>query len=180
MRFALVLGLCVVLLTACNSGDENGGPPEPEPPISIESFTVTGTSALRNGAVPIETQVNQGRFTVNFTLSDDNSNYTARIAVSTDTDFATDSVTDPIIVGGCGKTSVVDSCHRSVTFNCTYRLDNANYVTTCVDALGLSTPRNLTSFFRDRPYPANAYILVRACDAFLTSCPTKSVLAFFN
>jgi hypothetical protein len=176
MRFALVLGVCVILLTACNGGGDGEVPP----PILIESFTVEGTSAPRNGAVPIETRVNRGRFTLRFTLAEDNDNYTASIAVSTDTEFDPDDFTDPIIARGCGKISITDGCTPDVTFHCTYTLDNANYVTTCVDDAGLSTSRDLTAFFSGRSYPTNAYLLVRACNALFTRCDTKRVLAFFN
>lgn len=167
---AILLGL----LTACGSGGGSGGGSSqqsafnPGAPVTLNSFTVTGTSAAVNGVAPISPGVNSGQFSFDWNITG-NASFTTSVVVSADNVY--DEGSDIGIAGGCGKTSIVDSCHVSTTINCTF--NNSN-IMTCNDPGGGTFPaRDLTTFLSSG-VPKSAYLVIRACDALMTSCPTMS------
>lgn len=175
LRLAIAAA-ATLALGACGSGSAPGGsgsvPLDPTAPVDIQSFAVTGTSAAVNGVVPINPGVNSGRFTLAWQVSD-NPNYTARVYASNDAVF---DAADYEIAGSCGKLHPADSCHGSVTVNCA--INNSNVVT-CTDAGGVSTTRNLTTFFASG-LPKRAYLVLRVCNAFLTQCRQAPVAVEFQ
>lgn len=182
MRVAPVLVFCLGTLVACggSGGDGGGGQSsDPNAPVPINSYTITGTSAPVNNVVQIETQVNEGKFTVNLAVppSTLHSYYWARIAVSADQSFV--EADDLQLVQGCGKTSIVDSCRANVTWNCTYSLENTSYVVRCVDPANNTYTAHLTHFFGGA-YPVSTNIVANVCNGLFSACNTSSIAVLFN
>jgi len=172
----LALIFTALFLVACGGGGGGGGAPggvapppgsNPSDPVTINSFTVVGTSPSIAGVAPISPAINSGRFTINWNVVG-NSNYIVNVALSADNVYDN---ADLFIGSGCGKVSVSDGCRINGTLTCTF--SNAN-VMACSDAITTYAPQLLTTFLSGG-VPKNAYIVVRACNAVFTSCPTSVV-----
>ncbi len=168
---ALPLTLAAVVAACGGSGGGSNGTAsstsDPNAPVTIQGYTVTGTSATVNGVAPINPGVNGGQFATSWTVTG-NSIYTVRIAVSTDATYDGNDI--EIVTGGCGKASVLDNCHGSGTVSCTF--NNSN-VMTCADQVGAFPSRDLSTFLGGG-IPMNAYLVIKACNPMLTSCPTSA------
>lgn len=171
IRYSHTLPLMLAAIIAgCGGGGGGGAAPstsDPNAPVTIQSYFVTGTSATVNGVAPINPGVNGGQFSATWTVTG-NSIYTVRIAVSTDTTHDGNDV--EIVTGGCGKASVLDNCHASGTVTCTF--NNSN-VMACADQVDTFPSRDLSTFLSGG-IPMNAYLVIKACNPMLTSCPTTA------
>jgi hypothetical protein len=166
--FRILTLAMTAVVTACGGGSSSPSVSNPNDPVTIQSYTVTGTSAAVNGVAPINPGVNNGQFSAIWTVTG-NTIYTVRIAVSTDTIYDGNDI--DIVNGGCGKANVADNCHTTGTVNCTF--NNANIIA-CSDLVAAFPTRDL-SVFLSGGIPMNAYLVVRACNPPLTSCPTAAV-----
>jgi len=161
----------LVAVSGCGGGGSAGAvtTPSTSSPVTINSFTVAGTSASVNGVAPISPGVNGGAFNISWNVTGNNT-YTLKILLSTDSVYS--DVTDiQIVPGGCGKTSNVDTCHTNGTLNCTF--NNSNSMV-CSYGYGSWSPVDLTAFLGGTGIPANLHFVMKACNPLGDSCPTTS------
>ncbi len=144
-----------------------GCSPRADNPIVISGFSVTGTSAASQGVVPINPGVNNGQFTISWDIT--GNIYTATVALNSSPVF--DPNTNIVLASGCGKQSASDVCHTTDTLSCTF--DNSDNMQ-CSDPAGPYAVQNL-AYFLAAGVPANAYIVLQACNAAGNYCLTDSV-----
>ena len=144
-----------------------GCSPKADGPIAISGFTVTGTSAASQGVVPINPGVNNGQFLISWDIT--GTFYTATVALNSGPVF--DPSTNVVLASGCGQQSAADVCHATNTLTCTF--DNSDNML-CSDVAGPYATQNLAGFLA-AGVPANAYIVLQACNASGSSCLTSSV-----
>lgn len=191
---ATVLIAIGMIVSACGGGSgglpglqtpsSSGSSDDPNGPIAITSVSVTG-SGTSNGSVLINPGVNNGDFTITYTVSGSGAElsngvgYLGEAYVNLSGTFSggTPGSNDYEIEYGCGKTSTTDSCKATVTYNCS--IDNSNLVT-CKDADPAVLPytRSISSLITANPQ--NAYIVVYACDALGTQCANSAVAVTFE
>jgi len=170
---SVVLMFQMYALSGCGGGGGGGATTPatavgPNNPVFISAYSVTGTSPAVNNVVPINPGVNGGQFSASWRVTG-NQTYSVRIYVSED---ATQDVGDiELVTGSCGKVHATDVCHPDGTVDCTF--NNMN-VMSCSDALGAFPVRDLSVFLASG-IPKNGYLIIKACNPVLTSCPVDNV-----
>ena len=162
--FLRYLALAVLLpalsgLAACN--------PKANNPIVISQFSVTGASAPTQGVVPINPGMNGGQFVISWDIT--GNIYTATVALNSSPVF--DPGSNIVLATSCGKQYSGDVCRTTETLNCTF--DNSDNMQ-CSDLAGPYAVQNLAGFLASG-IPANAYIVLQACNAAGGACLTESV-----
>lgn len=169
--FRIVTLVLTAFLTACGGGGGGSSgpvPSDPNDPVTIQNYAVSGTSAAVNGVAPINPGVNSGQFSASWTVTG-NTSYTTKLVLSTDVVFDGNDI--EVVNGGCGKLSVTDNCRPSGTVTCTF--NNSN-IMACSDAVANFPSRDL-SIFLSGGIPMNAYLVIRACNPMLSSCQTAAL-----
>lgn len=165
MRLTLPRYVCFAILLLPAMGFSGCGP-SPDDPITLQSFSVTGTSASVQGVAPINPGVNNGQFSINWVVT--GNVYTANVALNTGSIF--DPITNILLATSCGKRSQIDNCQAAGTLNCTF--DNSN-VMQCSDGASSFAAQDLTQFLSGG-VPMNAYMVIQACNPSGSVCQTAS------
>ncbi len=166
MRHTTIWYFAVAALPLLMTGLSGCGPLA-DKPIAISGFSVDGTSAQSQTVVPINPGVNNGQFSINWNIT--GNIYTAVLALNAGPVF--DPSTNIVLASSCGKQSPQDICHATETLNCTF--DNSNNMQ-CSDLSGPYAAQDLTQFL-GAGVPANAYLVLQACNPAGNDCPTASV-----
>jgi len=152
-------------LVACGGGGSGSGSGSSGSggTVSIDGFSVTGTSATSSGSVPpINPGVNGGQFVLSWSASPDT--YNASFYLSPDNSLATTSGDVQIASINCGL--VVSRCDRNGTLACTF--DNNNTV-----LCDLAQKRNIATLLDT--IPKRLFLINKTCNALFTVCDTKAL-----
>ena len=165
-RFFFTVLMSLVLMS-CGGGNKEKTSLEPVPTngnktTKINTFLVNGTSAKVKGAVPINTNMKSGTFTVSWYV-DSSDTFEVDIYVSNDP-FLSDKTDVHIFGQRCGNTKVY-RCDDKGSVKCSFNTDNkigCAYSNTGKDQISISS-------VLDR-LPQTAYIIIEACNITYKSC----------
>ena len=143
----------------------SGCGPSPDDPITLQSFSVTGTSPSQGGQAPISPGTNNGQFSINWVVT--GNIYTATVAINSGSVF--DPNSNIVLATSCGKRSQVDNCQSAGTLNCTF---NNSDIMQCADGATTYSAQDLTGFLTT--VPMNAYMVIQACNPSGSVCQTSS------
>ena len=165
-----------LVLTACGGGGGGDSTPSPAALTTINSFTMTGTSAPTAGdPIPINANVNAGAFSVDWDVSSSNP-YHVKLYISEDAVFDKDTDTR-LMSKNCGTNVVGNTyeCNKVASFSCVFKTSN---LISCGTISTANPEKNLTTFLTG--LPMTAYFFIDACNALVTSCKTQSVEVEFQ
>ena len=151
-----VIASCIVSGCISSDDDSSGG-------TTINSLSVTGTSANVDDYVPINPNLSNGTFSVGWSVSSSDP-YHAELYISEDASLST-STDRRFFQQNCGSSSLYN-CSSSASFSCQYTTQN---MISCNNDSGT----NLTTFLDT--IPKDAYVIIEACNALHDSCQTSSV-----
>ncbi len=157
-------------ISACGGGSSTPNIDVPNPATStttINSFSLTGTSAPINGVVPINASINNGEFAIDWDIASSDP-YIVEIYMSSDTALGNGDV--KIFGQNCGSLSTLYNCGSTASFNC--RFGSSNNIS-CGVISSINPEKDLTTFLDTIPKSAN--LLLLGCNSLLTSCKTTSV-----
>ncbi len=169
-NFKILCLICIVsLMSGCGGGTSSPDINVPNPATStttINSFSATGTSAPASGIVPINANINNGEFTLEWNIASSDP-YHVDIYISSDDALGGDV---KFFSQNCGSLSTLYNCSSTASFDC--RFDTSNSIS-CGVVSTSNTGKDLTTFLD--AIPKSAHLILVGCNSLLTSCKSTSV-----
>jgi hypothetical protein len=165
-KYSLAFGISV-LLFGCGGSSDITNPTSSIQNTSISEYTVTGSSATKNGVIPINSGVNNGAFKVTWNVS---SSDPYHIELYLSNDSALSKSTDVNFFGqNCGGISAIYNCSSNGSFDCKFTSQNK---ISCGTITSFNKEKDISSFLDQ--IPKQAFLIIEACNGLFDSCKTSS------
>ncbi len=136
--------------------------------VSLNSFEVIGTSAPINGVIPINANLNEGRFQIKWKASYDGSIYRSSVYLSKDARLDKNSDDLRLFYKNCGSSPSLYDCGNTANFSCQFKTNNSLLCSLGRTGMGRVIGNWLGAL------PQKIYMILEVCNGLGTQCKTRA------